>query len=343
VVIEHVEEEHEPEIEILNESQQKVTNQFGPIDWRTNAAYQPKKPLSDWSVDEVAAWFEMNFPEAKDYKKNLEEEGIDGEILESLSEDDLESVLQITDPELRRKLLLALDSLKGNDFSVEQSQEVFSAQNESQLMEELLDLVNDEQTQVHQPNTQGHNASDDEIVIVDNDMADSQITGQKRKVEEIIDSQDEEPAAKKQKIDAVVKREVSAEELRKIAEKLNATEAEEDDYFERIRKSMMETDELLKQALNSTQAIASLDKTAQQSAAAPTTTQAATANMPIKAEPTRPKVVITFPPPGSLPTKPQAVGSQPGFISGFMGLDPNKSTDPVMQELFAPFVSPIAN
>jgi DNA repair protein RAD5 len=319
VVIEHVEEDHEPEIEILNESQQK-----------------PKKPLSDWSVDEVTAWFEMNFPEAKDYKKNLEEEGIDGEILESLSEDDLESVLQITDPELRRKLLLALDSLKGNDFSVEQSQEVFSAQNESQLMEELLDLVNDEQTQAHHSNTQGHNASDDEIVIVDNDMADAQITGQKRKVEEIIDSQDEEPATKKQKIDTVVKREVSAEELRKIAEKLNATEAEEDDYFERIRKSMMETDELLKQALNSTQAIASLDKTAQQSAAAPTTTP----NIPIKAEPTRPKVVVTFPPPSSLPTKPQAVGSQPGFISGFMGLDPNKSTDPVMQELFAPFLDP---
>lgn len=297
------------------------------MDWRTNA-YQPKKPLSDWSVDEVTAWFEMNFPEAKDYKKNLEEEGIDGEILESLSEDDLESVLQITDPELRRKLLLALDSLKGNDFSVEQSQEVFSAQNESQLMEELLDLVNDEQTQAHHSNTQGHNASDDEIVIVDNDMADAQITGQKRKVEEIIDSQDEEPATKKQKIDTVVKREVSAEELRKIAEKLNATEAEEDDYFERIRKSMMETDELLKQALNSTQTIASLDKTAQQSAAAPTTTPAATANMPIKAEPTRPKVVVTFPSPGSLPTKPQAVSSQPGFISGFMGLRPQQEHGP---------------
>ncbi len=275
----------------------------------------------------------MNFPDAKDYKKNLEEEGIDGEILESLSEDDLESVLQINDPELRRKLLLALEALKGNEFSVEQSQEQFSQQNESQLMEELLDLVNDEQTQAPQSSTHNH-ASDDEVVIVDNDMAENgTLTGQKRKVEEIIDSQDEEPAAKKQKVDGFIKREVSAEELRKIAEKLNATEAEDEDFVERIRKSMMETDEMLKQVLNNTQTISSLDTASQQQATTPPT-------VPIKPEPPRPpKVVVTLPYP--LPTsqpKPPLVGA--AQLSGIMPtFDPSKATDPVMKELFAPFVS----
>lgn len=333
-----IDEDHEPEIEILPESTQQKVN-YSPQPNSVLTAAQPKKPLSDWSVDEVTAWFEMNFPEAKDYKKNLEEEGIDGEILESLSEDDLESVLQITDADLRSKLLLALESLKGNDFSMEQSQEVFSAQNESQLMEELLDLVNDEQTQAHHPSTQG-NTNDDEIVVVDSDMPDLQesgVIGQKRKVEEILDSQEEdEPAAKKQKTGAVIKREVSAEELRKLAEKLNATEAEEDDYFERIRKSMMETDELLKQALSNNQAIASLD--ANTKPPAPVATSG-TPTVPIKSEPNLPKVVVTFPKAIGLPPRPpQTTGNQPGFISGFMGIDPSKGTDPVMQELFAPFV-----
>jgi len=275
--------------------------------------------LSDWSVDEVTAWFEMNFPEAKDYKKYIEEEGIDGEILESLSDSDLEEVIQIKDHELRHKLLSALEALRGNEFSVEQSQEQFSAQNESQLMEELLDLVNDEPTQSHQL----RHADDDEVVIIDSGMTESHneaLTGNKRKIEEVSDSQDEAPAAKKQKIGGAVTREISAEDLRKIEEKLNATEAEDEDLFARIRKNMMKTDEMLQQALTTTQTMASLDSSTPRTVSKDTAT--------IKTEQTQPqKVLPQFPISVQLTKPPQS------------NLDPSKSADPQIKEIFAPFVS----
>ncbi len=298
---------------------------------------QPKKPLSDWSVDEVTAWFEINFPEAKDYKKYIEEEGIDGEILESLSDSDLEEVLQIKDPELRRKLLFALEALKGNEFSVEQSQEQFSAQNESQLMEELLDLVNEEPTQSHPLSTQNHHVDDDEVVVIDSEMAEPHgdaLTGNKRKIEEIIDSQEETPSVKKQKVGGAVTREISADDLRKIEEKLNATEAEDEDLFAKIRKNMMKTDEMLQQALSSTQAMASLDTSASQTTPSSVSKEAA----PIKSEPNQPpKTLPRFPISVPHAKPPQSGASQ--FASFMPNIDPSKSADPLIKEIFAPFVS----